>query len=51
MIETGLTPGDLVDVVVMTLYNVGANFGGDWSMPDTAPKMRRWTIEYTGAGK
>jgi hypothetical protein len=51
VIETGLTPGDQIDVVVMTLYNVGANFGGDWSMPDTLPDMRRWTIEYTGTGK
>jgi hypothetical protein len=51
VIENGLTPGDQVDIVVMTLLFAPANFGGDWSMPDTAPEMRRWTIEYTGTGK
>ncbi len=50
VIENGLSPGDLVDIVVMTLYDVTLTFGANWSMPDTLPEMRRWTIEYTGTG-
>lgn len=51
VIETGLTPGDEVTIVVMTAHGVAQNFGGDWSMPDTAPEDRRWVVEYTGQGK
>ena len=50
VIENGLTPGDQVDIVVMTLQFAPANFGGDWSMPDTPPEFRQFELEYTGQG-
>jgi len=50
VIESGLAPGDEVTVSVFDLYSVAGQFGGDFSLPDTAPQARRWELEYTGTG-
>ena len=50
VIESGLTPGDVVTVVVFDLFGVAAQFGGDFSMPDTNAAERRFEFEYTGTG-
>jgi len=50
VVENGLTPGDVVHVNVLTVFDVNNNTAALWSMPDTIPAAREWIETYTGTG-
>jgi len=47
--ETGLVPGDEITANVRALWTPGAG-PRTWSMPDTPPENRAFSVTYTGSG-